>query len=334
MTIRVHIIDSSKPSLVMSSEVFKDKIPGSIVSFSLSGKEGLTCLQSKTGKDLPDALVVDFNLPDVDGVTLIKELRKFFAGPIFMTAAPDKIVDYAVGEELFHYHDACCWIPKPVRYEVLEKRIEQFLINRHRLGKRFDVNYPSRLVGKGEGRGKRAPKFDGKLMNISLGGVCVAISEAAKLKRDEEFVVTMAVPTGSLQGATAISVLKPLLTPKKVAPASPIAKKVANKDAKPDSKLSKKLAMKMTATQKSKQASNVKSNLDTANARRGATGKVEVEANATETMNYSAQNMQEYKVKASVAWVADGGRKIGLKFAKMPDSQRKQIETFLKSLSV
>ena len=318
----------------MSSEVFKDKLPGSIVSFSLSGKEGLTCLQSKTGKDLPDALVVDFNLPDADGVTLIKELRKFFSGPIFMTAAPDKIVDYAVGEELFHYHDACCWIPKPVRYEVLEKRIEQFLINRHRLGKRFDVNYPSLLVGKGEGRGKRAPKFDGKLMNISLGGVCVSISEAAKLKRDEEFVVTMAVPTGSLQGATAISVLKPLLTPKKLVPASPMAKKGASKAVKPDSKLSKKLSMKMTATQKSKQASNVKSKLDKANAQRGATAKVEVEANTTETMNYSAQSMQEYKIKASVAWVADGGRKIGLKFAKMPDSQRKQIETFLKSLSV
>jgi len=328
MTIRVHIIDSSKPSLVMSSEVFKDKIPGSIVSFSLSGKEGLTCLQSKTGKELPDALVVDFNLPDADGVTLIKELRKFFSGPIFMTAAPDKIVDYAVAEELFHYHDACCWIPKPVRYEVLEKRIEQFLINRHRLGKRFDVNYPSLLVGKGEGRGKRAPKFDGKLMNISLGGVCVAISEAAKLKRDEEFVVTMAVPTGSIQGATALSVLKPLLTPKKVAPASVVAKKLA----KNESKASKNLAIKMTATQKSKPSSNVKSNLDTVNTRRGATA--EVDANAIAPMNYNAQNTQEYKVKASVAWVADGGRKIGLKFAKMPDSQRKQIETFLKSLSV
>jgi len=232
MTIRVHIIDSSKPSLVMSSEVFKDKIPGSIVSFSLSGKEGLACLQSITGKDIPDALVVDFNLPDADGVTLIKELRKFFSGPIFMTAAPDKIVDYAVSEELFHYHDACCWIPKPVRYEVLEKRIEQFLINRHRLGKRFDVNYPSLLVGKGEGRGKRATTFDGTLMNISLGGVCVAISETAKLKRDEEFVVTMAVPTGSIQGATAISVLKPLLTPKKVALAPVAAKKSAKIDSK------------------------------------------------------------------------------------------------------
>ncbi|MEI6399603.1 MAG: hypothetical protein WCO71_12610, partial [Pseudomonadota bacterium] len=155
MAITVHIIDPSKPSLVMSSEVFKDKIPGTLVSFSLTAKDGLAHVLSKVGSETPDALVVDFNLPDADGVTLIKELRKFYKGPIFMTAYPDKIVDYAVQEELFHYHDACCWVPKPVRYEALEARIEQFLVNRHRLGKRFDVSFPSLLVGKGEGRGKR-----------------------------------------------------------------------------------------------------------------------------------------------------------------------------------
>jgi hypothetical protein len=44
------------------------------------------------------------------------------------------------------------------------------------------------------------------------------------------------------------------------------------------------------------------------------------------------QKLEEYKVKATVAWSADGGRKVGLQFAKIPDSQRRQIEAFLKGL--
>jgi CheY-like chemotaxis protein len=322
MAISVHIIDSSKASLVMSSEVFKDKIPGTLVTFSLSAKEGLAHVQSKTGKDTPDALVIDFNLPDADGVTLIKELRKFYKGPIFMTAYPDKIVDYAVQEELFHYHDACCWIPKPVRYEALEKRIEQFLVNRHRLGKRFDVNFPSLLVGKGEGRGKRAPKFDGQLVNISMGGICIVFKDVAKLKRDEEFIVTMGVPAGAIDGAGAVSVLKPVLAAAKQAAKIPVAK-VAVQSSK---------NLKLTPAQKAKEAAKLKSQ---AKGRKGATMQVETPTPALPMIEAIDPNLklEEYKVKATVAWLSDGGRKVGLQFGKIPDSQRRQIEVFLKGLS-
>ena len=335
MAITVHIIDSSKPSLVMSSEVFKDKIPGAMVSFSLTGKDGLAFVQSKTGKETPDALVVDFNLPDADGVSLIKELRKFYKGPIFMTAYPDKIVDHAVQEELFHYHDACCWVPKPVRYEALEKRIEQFLVNRHRLGKRFDVDFPSLLVGKGEGRGKRAPKFDGRLINISMGGLCVAFNESAKLSRDEEFIVTMAVPAGVIDGATAISVLKPLLTEVKAA-----AKQAEKKPVKIEVKAAVKSAKKLTPAQKAKELARLKAE---EKARKGAMAaakeaeKLAAKAAEAEAKAMAAaianQKMEEYKVKATVAWLSDGGRKVGLQFGKIPDAQRRQIEVFLKGLS-
>jgi len=323
MAITVHIIDPSKPSLVMSSEVFKDKIPGTLVSFSLTAKDGLAHVLSKVGSETPDALVVDFNLPDADGVTLIKELRKFYKGPIFMTAYPDKIVEHAVQEELFHYHDACCWVPKPVRYEALEARIEQFLVNRHRLGKRFDVSFPSLLVGKGEGRGKRAPKFDGELINISMGGLCVGFKDPAKMKRDEEFIITMGVPIGAIEGATAISALKPLLTTVQVT-ANVIASSAPSKTAA-------KSAKKFTPAQKAKEASRLKEELK---ARKGALATVKAAEVAAK--HKAAENMaklQEYKVKATVAWLSDGGRTVGLQFAKIPDSQRRQIEVFLKGLS-
>jgi CheY-like chemotaxis protein len=319
MAISVHIIDSSKPSLVMSSEVFKDKIPGSTVSFSLTGKDGLTHLMAKAAKDLPDALVVDFNLPDSDGVTLIKELRKFYRGPIFMTAHPDKIVDQAVQEELFHYHDACCWVPKPVRFDVLEKRIEQFIINRHRLGKRFDVDFPTLLVGKGEGRGKRAPKFDGHLINISMGGLGVVFNEGAKLKRDEEFIVTMAVPEGVIEGSSTLSVLKPLLAEKRAAAAAKALK--SSVETTPTKGTSKG---KLSPAEKAKLA---------AQTRKGAVnGTKSVAPAAPSAAPTVPQKLEEYKVKATVAWSADGGRKVGLQFAKIPDSQRRQIEAFLKGL--
>lgn len=340
MPITVHIIDSSKPSLVMSSEAFKDKIPGSIVSYSLTAKDGLIAVQAKQGREAFDALVVDFNLPDADGVSLIKELRKFYKGPIFMTAYPDKIVDYAVREELFHYHDACCWIPKPVRYDVLEKRIEQFLVNRHRLGKRFDVNYPSLMIGKGEGRGKRAPKFDGRLINISMGGLCLSFASSANLKRDEEFVVTMGVPEGMIEGATAVSQLKPLLTPpkpQKAAPKVPLKNQMKTPvKAAAMPKLSAKALAKLTPAQRKKELAKVEAAEKLAKEQMEAAKKAAAAQEAIANSNSQADaavKFQEYKVKATVAWLSDGGKKVGLQFNKIPDSQRRQIETFLKGLS-
>ena len=331
MTIKVHIIDASKASLVMSSEVFKDKIPGSIVSYSLTAKEGLAHLQSRVDQDTPTAVVVDFNLPDADGVTLTKELRKFYNGPIFITAHPDKIIDLAVNEELFFYHDACCWIPKPVRFDVLEKRIEQFVINRHRILKRFDVNYPTLLTGKGEGRGKRAPKFDGRLINISIGGVCMAVNNPGKLLRDEEFIVTLGVPSGSLQGATAVAVLKPVINAVKQGLSA------AAKQASASAKKSGKPVANLSAAAKKKALVDKKLKGRGADSGRSGASAAPVEQSATPAQNpfgdLDLKNLQEYKIKAPVAWSSDGGRMIGLKFAKIPESQRKNLESFLKGLS-
>lgn len=318
MGITVHIIDSSKPSLVMSSEVFKDKMPGATVSFSMTGKDGLTFVSSKLGKEAPDALVVDFNLPDADGVTLIKELRKFYKGPIFMTACPDKIVDHAVQEELFHYHDACCWIPKPVRYEVLEKRIEQFLINRHRLGKRFEVELPMMMIGKGEGRGKRSPKFDGRLVNISMGGLGLVLNESAKLKRDEEFVVSIGVPLGAIEGSSSISTLAPVIAAAKTG-----KRASASKD-----------ETKQVPAKKGAVASKTKTKIEEKKLK-GAQAKNTSEESVAVDLTPASfpQKLEEYKVKATVAWSSDGGRKVGLQFSKMSDSQRRQIEMYLKGLA-
>lgn len=311
MTTTIHIIDSSKPSLVMTSEIFKDKIPGAIVSFSLNAKDGIAYLQAKQDKEAPDIVVVDFDLPDADGVSLIRELRKCYRGPIFLTAFPTDVVKQAVAEELFHYNDSCEWVAKPVRSDDLDRRIEQFIFNRYRLGRRFPVDFTTLLVGKGEGRGKRAPKFDGKVINLSVGGACVSLDTAAKLKSGDEFMVTMAVPEGVLEGCGPLDNLKPVFA------AAAAQQKAAVK------------AAAAAATKAAAKNKNAKVKATPAKAGAKAAPIQEIEPVAAKT----PVKYEEYKIKASVAWLSDGGKKAGLIFGKISDQQRRQIETFLKGLA-
>ena len=197
------IADSSKPSLVMTSEIFKDKIPGAVVHVANNGTEAL----EKMSLFPPDMIVVDFDLPDVDGASLVEAIRKSFRGPVLMTAFPDSIVSKAVDDMLFTYNDASGYLQKPIKFDELAKKIDKFLIERHRLGRRFDTEVPTQLVGKAAGRGKRAPKVTGRIVNISLGGACVELdSNQGKVKKAQEFILTLPMfdekPTKAIPGAT------------------------------------------------------------------------------------------------------------------------------------
>jgi CheY-like chemotaxis protein len=187
------IADACKPSLVMSSEVFKDKIAGSIIIVAVTGKQCLEILASET----PDMCVVDFDLPDTDGIALIHAMRKTYQGPILLTAYPDAIVDDAVKNDLFAFNDAGAWISKPVKFDVLSEKIDRFLTDKHRLGKRFDTSMETLLVGKGAGRGKRAPKVSGRIVNLSLGGACVELNSPMKFKSGEELTIAVPLPTAN-----------------------------------------------------------------------------------------------------------------------------------------
>lgn len=186
----VLIADASKPSLVMTSEVIKDKIPGAIVHVAKTGKEALDFL----GKDRPDLCVVDFDLPDADGPILIEAMRRVYDGPVLLTAYPAEFVKEAVQEALFLCTDASSWLSKPVSVDALNDMLDKFLVNRHRLGKRFDSEFSTQLIGKAAGRGKRAPKVKGKIINISLGGACIEIVGGLKVKKAQELTMTFGPP--------------------------------------------------------------------------------------------------------------------------------------------
>lgn len=186
----VLIADACKPSLVMTSEVFKDKIAGTIVDVATTGKDALEYLASKK----PDLCVVDFDLPDVDGPALVEAMRRVYSGPILMTAFPNSIVKQAVEENLFAYSDASAFIQKPVNFEDLSEKIERFLVSKYRLEKRFDTEFNTELVGKAAGRGKRAPKVSGTIVNISLSGACVKLESGAKVKKTQEVTMSIELP--------------------------------------------------------------------------------------------------------------------------------------------
>lgn len=189
------IADACKPSLVMTSEVFKDKIPGTIVDVAITGKDALEYLANKK----PDLCVVDFDLPDVDGPALVEAMRRVYSGPILMTAFPNKIVNQAIEENLFAYSDASAFIQKPVSFDSLAEKIERFLVSKHRLEKRFDTEFTTELVGKAAGRGKRAPKVSGTIVNISLSGACVKLETGAKVKKTQEVTMSIEFPSDAAE---------------------------------------------------------------------------------------------------------------------------------------
>jgi CheY-like chemotaxis protein len=195
----VLIADSCKPSLVMTSEVFKDKIMGTVVDVAATGKEALDYLIARR----PDLCVVDFDLPDVDGPALVEAMRRVYDGPILMTAYPSDIVKQAVVENLFAYQDASAWIPKPINFDDLSEKIDRFLVSKHRLERRFNASFMTQLVGKAAGRGKRAPKVDGKVLNISLGGACVKLQGPLKVKKSQELTMSIELPAQDEEGKSA-----------------------------------------------------------------------------------------------------------------------------------
>ena len=191
---KVLIADAIKPSLVMSSEIFKDKIPGAEIIVASSGAEAIEMADTQK----PDICLVDFDLPDVDGPALVLALRKVYSGPILMTAYPDKNVREVVGDELFAFNDASGWVSKPIKFDELAAKIDKFLIENHRTGRRFSLDLPVQLIAKAAGRGKRAPKSNGKLINLSLGGACLQLESTMKVKKKQEITISIESPPSHL----------------------------------------------------------------------------------------------------------------------------------------
>ena len=105
-----------------------------MVAFTLTNA-GFTVIEAEHGKDAVnkvaagpkmDIVVTDLNMPEMDGITLIKELRKLNAFkfiPILMVTTESATEKKLAGKEA----GATGWIVKPFNPEILLKTIAKVL---------------------------------------------------------------------------------------------------------------------------------------------------------------------------------------------------------------
>lgn len=174
----------------MSSEIFKDKIAGTEVIVAGTGAEALELVE----REKPDMCLIDFDLPDADGASLIVAMRKVYKGPILLQAFPDDVAKQAVDDLLFYYDDASQIVAKPVQFDDLSSHVDNFLVKGRRVSKRFDTDLETLVIAKAAGRGKRAPKCSGRVTNMSIGGACVTLDTIIKMKKSQELTLAIAFP--------------------------------------------------------------------------------------------------------------------------------------------
>lgn len=206
----VLIADPFKPSVVMTSEICKDKFLGVQVVVSGSGHEALEAV----AKQPFDLIIVDFDLPDVDGPTLIRHLRNMYTGPILMTAYPEEIVDIAVAEELFAFNDASGWIRKPIKADDLQVKVNAFINEGKRIYRRFNLQMPATIKVENQKKNTKSKttSIKARLLNLGLGGGLVELPKDAQIKKGEPVAVQLNL--GSLEPVTIEVAVANLSSPK------------------------------------------------------------------------------------------------------------------------
>lgn len=179
------IADACKASLVMTSEAIKDNFTGAVVSIV---NKGLDCIEQVKNKQF-DLIIIDFELPDTDAITLTKLLRKFNNIPILITAYPDKSVSEAIDRELFLYEDARSWVKKPIHEESFTKQVRELLRAGRGLAKSFKTELNGVLTVKSK-EGKRSQRVRCQIVDISLDGVKVSPENSIGLSSGERVILS------------------------------------------------------------------------------------------------------------------------------------------------
>jgi CheY-like chemotaxis protein len=136
---KILIADSSKASLVMTSEVFKDHYPGVQVIVARSSSEALELAKHNDGID---AFIIDYDLPDTDGAQTAFRLKKLYSTPVLITAFDRPEVAKSIESSLKQYADCQSWLKKPVNSEVVIAVVQRFCDGKIRTQKRVSCNLP------------------------------------------------------------------------------------------------------------------------------------------------------------------------------------------------
>ena len=91
--------------------------------FEVTLCDGGTSLRRAMGERIPDLVVLDLNMPEEDGLSIVRDLKSQSSVPIIMLTATASPIDRIVGLEL----GADDYIPKPCELRELVARIRSVL---------------------------------------------------------------------------------------------------------------------------------------------------------------------------------------------------------------
>ena len=140
------------------------ELDGYRVRTAFDGRSGLD--EARTHR--PDLIILDLNLPDIDGIKACQIMRREFDFPIIMLTARDGIADKVLGLEC----GADDYMAKPfnflelsARIKAIFKRLERSLVKHHFNHKELAIDFKTRAVT-ARGRDVKLTKTEFELLQL------------------------------------------------------------------------------------------------------------------------------------------------------------------------
>ncbi len=115
--LKVFIIEDSTEIVESVMLCFKMFLPEAAVSFSYNGLSGIEKIRSEPF----DVVILDLNLPDIDGMEVLEKVRSFSDIPIVILTVREKVEDKLKGVKL----GADDYIVKPFKPKELIARVSK-----------------------------------------------------------------------------------------------------------------------------------------------------------------------------------------------------------------
>jgi DNA-binding response OmpR family regulator len=116
---KVVVVEDEKSIIDAIGVAFEFRWPGASVIGAMTGREGIRVVQEES----PDIVILDINLPDMTGFSVLKEIRKTSAVPVIILTVRSDDEDILRGLEA----GADDYVVKPFNYLTLLARIKAVL---------------------------------------------------------------------------------------------------------------------------------------------------------------------------------------------------------------
>ncbi len=199
------IVDAVKSSIVMTSEIIKDHLPGSSILIAANGQEAVEIASQKA----LNLMIIDIDLPDTDAITLTKYFRQFYRFPILITTFPEQVIIAAINLELFAYQDATDWLKKPVNSQEMAAKLDRYVTKKSRIEKQFETTIAASLSAHNS-NSKKNQNTKGNIITLSIYSALVELEDKVDFDLGDEVTVSLLTPlqqktSAKLNGATKVT---------------------------------------------------------------------------------------------------------------------------------